>query len=156
MLCPGGQDEQLETIYGRERVFLRKRAGFVRLALLHGLPLVPAFCFGSSDIYYTSRALHPLRLWLVRNLRVALPLYSGAFGCFAYPTPRGFPFAVKQSVVFGDPLLFARPQSADGTPREPTAAEVDAAHAQFIDALTKLFEEHKAAYGYGDRTLEVL
>merc|ERR1719395_274078 len=50
MLCPGGQDEQIETIYGRERVFLRKRAGFVRLAIIHGVPVVPAFCFGSSDL----------------------------------------------------------------------------------------------------------
>jgi len=33
LVCPGGQDEQLETIYGRERVFLRKRSGFIRKAV---------------------------------------------------------------------------------------------------------------------------
>merc|ERR1719210_2082973 len=32
MLCPGGQDEQIETIYGRERVYLKTRSGFIRLA----------------------------------------------------------------------------------------------------------------------------
>ena len=42
MLCPGGQDEQLETIYGRERVYLKRRAGFIRLAIIHGVPVVPA------------------------------------------------------------------------------------------------------------------
>merc|ERR1712232_494435 len=65
MLCPGGQDEQIETIRGRERVYLRRRAGFIRLALLHGIPVVPAYCFGSSDLYFTSRAFHNLRRWLV-------------------------------------------------------------------------------------------
>ena len=101
MLCPGGQDEQIETIHGRERVFLKKRAGFIRLALIHGVPVVPAFCFGSSDLYYTSRLLHGLRAWLVRNLRLALPLYSGCWGMFAYPTPIGFPLPVAQDVKPG-------------------------------------------------------
>ena len=149
MLCPGGQDEQIETIYGRERVFLRKRAGFVRLAIIHGVPVVPAFCFGSSDLYYTSRLMHGLRRWLVRSLRIALPLYTGAWGFFAYPTPKGFPLPVPQNVVFGDPIKFAQMDA-------PTKEDVDAAHAQFIAALTKLFDEHKAQYGYATRTLEVL
>ena len=149
MLCPGGQDEQLETIYGRERVYLKRRAGFVRLAMIHGVPVVPAYCFGSSDLYYTSRALHGLRSWMVRNLRIALPLYSGDWGMFAYPTPKGFPLPVAQHVVFGDPISF--PQVAD-----PTKEQVDAAHQQFIAALNALFEEHKAAYGCAGRKLEVL
>ena len=41
------------------------------------------------------------------NLRIALPLYSGGWGMFAYPTPKGFPMAVPQNVVFGDPIKFA-------------------------------------------------
>lgn len=68
---------------------------------------------------------------------------------FAYPTPKGFPLAVPQNVVFGDPLTF--PQLAD-----PSAEEVSSAHAQFIEALTRLFDEHKATYGCAERTLEVL
>ena len=149
LLCPGGQDEQLETIYGRERVFLRKRAGFIRLAIIHQVPVVPAFCFGSSDLYYTSRFAHPLRNWLVRNLRVALPLYSGGPGLFMYPTPMGFPLPKAQSIVFGDPITF--PHAA-----EPTSKEVSQAHEAFIAALTNLFDTHKAAYGCAGRTLEIL
>ena len=149
MLCPGGQDEQMETIYGRERVFLKKRAGFVRLALIHNVPVVPAFCFGSSDLYYTSRLAHGLRVWLVRNLRIALPFYSGDWGMFAYPTPRGFPRAVPQDIVFGDPISLPHIL-------EPTKEQVAAAHDTFIAALTKLFDAHKAEYGYPNRKLEVL
>ena len=36
---------------GQEVMYLRKRLGFVRLALKHGVPLVPAFAFGQSDAY---------------------------------------------------------------------------------------------------------
>ena len=50
LLCPGGQDEQIETIYGRERIFLKRRSGFIRLAIEHGVPVVPCYCFGSSDL----------------------------------------------------------------------------------------------------------
>ena len=121
----------------------------MRLALIHGVPVVPCFCFGSSDLYYTSRLGHGVRKWLVRNLRIALPLYSGDWGFFAYPTPKGFPRKIPQDIVFGEPLSFAH------TP-EPTAEQVNAAHEQFIAALTKLFDTHKAEFGYASRTLEVL
>merc|ERR1711879_632258 len=90
-LCPGGTDEQIETICGRERVFLKNRSGFIRLAVKFGVPVVPAYCFGSSDIYGTSRAFHGVRKWIVRNLRIAIPLYWGGWGLWMYPTPFGFP-----------------------------------------------------------------
>ena len=149
LLCPGGQDEQIETIFGRERVFLKRRAGFVRLALEANVPVVPCFCFGSSDLYFTSRVAHGLRRWLVRNLRISLPIYTGDWGLFAYPTPKGFPRTVAQHIVFGQPLVFPKRE-------EVSAKDVEEAHAQFIAALTALFDEHKAAFGYAGRTLEVL
>ena len=99
---PGGQDEQLETICGRERVYLKSRKGVVRLAMIHNVPLVPAYCFGSSDLYRTYGAFYGARRWLVRNLRIALPLYSGDWGFFCYPTPKGFPLQVPQDIVFGE------------------------------------------------------
>lgn len=151
MLCPGGQDEQIETIYGHERVFLRKRSGFIRLALIHGVPVVPSYCFGSSDLYYTSRVLHGVRRWLVRNLRIAVPLYSGALGMYMYPTPVGFPLPVPQNIVFGEPLVFEQVAEKD-----ITKEQIDAAHQKFIAALIALFDKHKAEFGYGDRKLEVL
>jgi hypothetical protein len=149
MLCPGGQDEQVETIYGQERVFLKRRSGFVRLALIHGVPVVPAYDFGGSDVYYTSRAMHGLRSWLVRRLRITIPLYWGGLGMWCYPTPMGFPLPVPQQIVFGDPIVFERIS-------DPTKEQVDAAHQRFIVSLTNLFDEHKTAYGCAGRTLEVL
>ena len=148
-LCPGGQDEQLETICGRERVYLKSRKGFVRLAMIHNVPLVPAYCFGSSDLYRTYGAFYGVRRWLVRNLRIALPLYSGDWGFFCYPTPKGFPLQVPQDIVFGDAWT---PPHVE----EPTRDDVSKAHAVFVAKLTRLFDENKAEYGYPNRKLEII
>jgi hypothetical protein len=166
--------EQLETIHGRERVVLRKRFGFVKLAMEHGTPLVPTYVFGSSDLYYTSRLLHGARMAVVKSLRIAIPVYWGGWGFFAYPSPKGFPLLVQQArshdrtpqasfracaqmaractpqnVVFGDPLPMERVE-------KPTNEQVAAEHARFVVALTSLFDEHKGRFGAAGRTLEVL
>ena len=149
LVLPGGELEQLETICGRERVYLKKRAGFVRLAIVHGTPLVPAYVFGSSDLYHTSRALHGLRVWISHALHIAIPLYWGRLGLYIVPSPVGFPRRVPQQIVFGDPIRFE-------TQASPTKEYVAACHAQFVDALERLFDAHKAEFGYADRSLEVL
>lgn len=47
---PGGEREQLETVYGEHRVFLKSRKGFIKLALEHGAHLVraPIICYVSQ------------------------------------------------------------------------------------------------------------
>ena len=57
-MCPGGVMECLYMERGREVVYLRKRSGFVRLALQAGAPLVPVFAFGQSDFYGYCRVFH--------------------------------------------------------------------------------------------------
>ena len=38
---------------GRERAYLKKRAGFIKYALQHGYLVQPAYTFGESDMYVT-------------------------------------------------------------------------------------------------------
>mmetsp|Transcript_47589 Transcript_47589/g.112655 ORF Transcript_47589/g.112655 Transcript_47589/m.112655 type:complete len:118 (-) Transcript_47589:191-544(-) len=115
----------------------------------HGVPLVPVYVFGCSDLYYTSSFLMSLRMWLVKNLRVALPIYWGGWGLCYYPNPSGFPLPVPQNVVFGDPIEVPHTE-------KPTKEQVAAAHATFVAALIALFDQHKAQFNAADRTLEVL
>ena len=37
----------------------------------------------------------------------------------------------------------------------PSAEAVDALHERYVAALSALFEKHKAAHGYADRTLHI-
>ena len=55
--------------YGKEVLYLKKRMGFVKLALRNGVPLVPAYVFGANDTFRTSTVLQRTRLALVKNLR---------------------------------------------------------------------------------------
>jgi len=69
-VLPGGEAEQMLTQRGKQRVFLNKRKGFVKLALEHGASLVPVYAFGETDLYHTSNFVMGLRKWLMKNLRV--------------------------------------------------------------------------------------
>ena len=145
LVLPGGEAEQIRTIYGRERVFLKNRKGFIKLAMRKGLPVIPSYVFGVSDYYYTSNAFFRPRLWLQKRLGICIPLASGYLGSMFCPFP------VKTTIVFGDPLSFEMKEKGS-----PTAEELDKAHGEFCQALQQLFDLHKKELGYGERELEIL
>lgn len=143
LVVPGGMDEQIRTEYGREIVYLKKRKGFIKLAMRKGVSVVPVYVFGSSDAFHTSNFLFSLRHWIMRNLRMCIPIASGLWGSSC-------PLPVKTTIVMGEPLLFT--PNIDG---QPSDDELNAAHKDFMTALTKLFDEHKEPLGYADRKLEI-
>ncbi|GAX10144.1 hypothetical protein FisN_3Lh339 [Fistulifera solaris] len=144
LVLPGGQAEQIHTVYGREIVYLKKRKGFIKLAMTHGVPVVPGYVFGASDYFYTSSFALNFRLWLVKTLGISIPLAFGQYFTPLCPRP------VATTIVFGDPIRFTTKID-----RQPIVEEVDQAHAQFCLALTCLFDHHKKEFGYGDRVLEI-
>jgi 2-acylglycerol O-acyltransferase 2 len=144
LVLPGGEAEQIRTVYGKDKIYLKDRKGFVKLAMRHGVPIVPAYAFGVSDYYHTSMACFGPRLWLQKTLGVCIPLAAGLWGSVFCPLP------VKTTIVFGAPLSFELKEKGS-----PTKEELDTAHAQFCKALRDLFDSHKQELGYGDRELEV-
>ena len=138
---PGGEKEQLETVFGEHRVLLSHRKGFVRLALEQGASLVPVYAFGETNLYYHSQAFISFRRWLVQRFGVAIPLLSGRFGLM--------PFRERVTLVFGSPIAVDRISN-------PSADDIDALHKVYIDHLVKLFNDHKESLGYGDKTLHIM
>ena len=139
----GGQQEQLRTTHGKEIVYLKRRKGFVKLALEFGVPLVPVYIFGSSDAYYTSQFALSTRLAIVKYLGISITLGQGYLWSSHCPLP------VDTTIVFGEPIVVTKVE-------KPTAEQVDALHAKFISELRRLFDEHKDSLGYGDRILEIV
>jgi 2-acylglycerol O-acyltransferase 2 len=45
---------------GLELVFLKKRKGFIRLAMQHGSPIIPVYAFGQNGTYGWLRPGPPL------------------------------------------------------------------------------------------------
>jgi 2-acylglycerol O-acyltransferase 2 len=146
LILPGGQAEQIRTRRGKEMVYLKRRKGFIKLALKHDVEVVPVYVFGCSDYYNTSHAFIKFRLWLLKHFGICIPLASGAFHSLICPFP------IQTTIVFGKPQTFQKTKNI----ADPTIEEVNTAHDQFMVALTNLFDEHKDRLGYGDRELEIL
>lgn len=51
-LIPGGFNEAGHMIYAKERIYIKRRAGFIKYALEHGYAILPAYSFGESTSYW--------------------------------------------------------------------------------------------------------
>ena len=140
-IIPGGSEEVAIHQPGRENLYLKKRAGFLKYALQHGYTVVIAFTFGESDLYSSLSALRPLNLWLVKRFGFVLPVFCGSWF---------FPLLPRRDVplhtVFGKALVLPRLD-------DPTAEQVAEWHATYMRELEDLYESHKAQFGYADRKL---
>ncbi|MFC0289691.1 hypothetical protein, partial [Kaistia hirudinis] len=130
-IIPGGSEEVALHQNGRENLYLKKRAGFLKYALQHGYTLVIAFTFGESDLYKSVSALRPLNLWLVKTFGFVLPIFWGTWF---------FPLLPRRDVplhtVFGKALHLPKIEN-------PTAAQVAEWHATYMRELEDLFDRHK-------------
>jgi 1-acyl-sn-glycerol-3-phosphate acyltransferase len=140
LLYPGGEREQMMTVRGKHRLYLKDRKGFVKLAIESGAQLVPIYVFGETDLFEHSSLFLGARLTLMRKFGVAIPLIYGRAGLL--------PFATSVTAVVG-PALTVQQKS------NPSNADVDEAHSRYVSALEALFEENKAAFGYADAVLEI-
>jgi 2-acylglycerol O-acyltransferase 2 len=74
---PGGIWEMVHSRWGEETIYVQKRLGFVRIAMESGTPLLAAYAFGENQIFRGSGFMLGPRLWVVRKLRVGIPLMTG-------------------------------------------------------------------------------
>lgn len=115
LICPGGEAEQIITTYGREKVYLSNRKGFIKLAMRTGVPVVPCYVFGSTDSYYTygtntdfndpenrnfDWTFYKLRYKLMKNFGICITVCSGLWGSQVCPLPK------KTTIVTGKPIRF--------------------------------------------------
>lgn len=135
-LPPGGFEEATISYFEKDRVYIKKRVGFVKLALQNGYNVVPVYTFGENETYFNLQGLWKLRLWL-NGLGVPAIVIFGSWLCPLLPkrNPRGL------RVVVGDPVVLP-------TIANPTREEVKLWHDKYIAALIRLFDEHKEGY-YG-------
>ena len=75
MLVPGGYEEATLTEKGKDKVFIKDRKGFVKLALEFGYHLIPVYTFGESSLY-TTLSLRKFGLFLNKAKIPGLLMYS--------------------------------------------------------------------------------
>jgi hypothetical protein len=135
-LPPGGFEEATLTCRNKDRVYIKKRTGFVKLALQHGYNIVPVYTFGENQTYDNIQGMWNFRLWLNKLGIPAIVVFGSWF----------FPILPKRDncglrIVVGEPVVLP-------TISNPSREEVKHWHDKYIAALTRIFEEHKEEY-YG-------
>lgn len=134
-LPPGGFEEATLTSTTQDRVFIKRRYGFVRLCLKYGVAIRPVYVFGEGRLFSNVQGLWNLRLALNR-FGVPTILVWGRWFCPFLPKK-----GVKLHIVIGRPLNLPKIES-------PTKDEVALWHGKYIVELKRIYEEHKeAAYG---------
>ncbi|XP_077288317.1 2-acylglycerol O-acyltransferase 1-like isoform X2 [Arctopsyche grandis] len=141
-LVVGGAAESLNCHPGLYKVILKRRKGFVKLAMKNGTPLVPVFSFGETELYEQFKnpegsLVRILQDWFRETTGIApiLPLGRGllqySFGIV--------PQRKTVTTVVGKPIEVARNP-------DPTEEEIDRVHTEFIKGLEDMFEEGKSKY----------
>jgi len=145
VLVPGGARESMNGEKDKIKLVLKRRKGFIKLALEHGVSLVPTFSFGEQYVYNLApnppgSLLHSIQTWFLAKTGVPLLFFLGR-GVFQYSfgwVPNRTPI----HVVVGAPI------QVNKTPN-PTIEEVDSLHSKYVSALTALYREHSPKYGPG-------
>lgn len=132
-LQPGGIPEQLRTSHEQEQAIFAPNVTFCRLALQHGVPLLPCYLFNENQLYETTPARQRFSRKVFAATGVPLILVTGRWGL-----PWIVPRPTTINVRFGRPVEVGPPQKA------PSAAAVEELYARYVAELRRLFDEHKA------------
>lgn len=127
VLYIGGIAELFKSSRKEERLYLKKRKGFIKVALREGVDIIPVYLFGNTSVL-TVMKTGPLAN-MSRKLQVSLTYF---WGKYYLPIPR----PEKLLYVRGKPL---------GLPHilEPTNEDVDKWHVIYCEEVTRLFNENK-------------
>lgn len=154
VIVVGGAAESLLAAPGTNDLVLAKRKGFVRIAVETGASLVPVFAFGENDVFETyippsGTRLHKFQQAWKNTFGCANPFFWGVglFGGTGLLCRK-----VPLTAVVGAPIQV---EKFAGSCKDPAFAEqVDKYHAQYVEALKQLYEEHKQKYAH-DRKREL-
>uniref|UniRef100_K3WBZ2 Acyltransferase n=1 Tax=Globisporangium ultimum (strain ATCC 200006 / CBS 805.95 / DAOM BR144) TaxID=431595 RepID=K3WBZ2_GLOUD len=130
---PGGFEEATLYQYGKHRVFIKKRFGFIKLALQYGYKVYPAYTFGEE---LTFTAFPFLLRWRLKLNEFKIPgaAFIGSPFCFFMPRSE-----VDLVTVVGHPIQFPHIE-------HPTKDDVQKYHALYVAKLQTLFDKHKGKY----------
>lgn len=148
VLMVGGLPEISNYHQNKIVLVIRKRLGFVKLALETGSDLVPLFSFGEAEIFHQPSGMNSfLEKVIASNIGFYPVVFSG----------RGFlqnsigilPKRREINIVVGKPIEVEKIE-------EPSQEDIMQVHQQYIQQVVQLYEEHKKKYGYQDIELEII
>ncbi|XP_071951810.1 2-acylglycerol O-acyltransferase 2-B-like [Antedon mediterranea] len=148
----GGAIESLNARPNLHKLYLEKRRGFVKKAIVHGAHLVPMYSFGETDVYDQvenpeGSFLRKFQRFLTNMFGFAPPVFHGR-GIFNYMFGI-IPYRRPINTVVGKPIPVKQNPC-------PTEKEISKLHEEYKTQLEKLFNEYKSKFGVSkDQKLEI-
>jgi 2-acylglycerol O-acyltransferase 2 len=138
----GGARESLDAQPNSLKLVLKRRKGFVKLALRTGADLVPVLAFGENELYDQVRSdnhplVHKAQLVVKKLLGFTIPLFF-ARGVFNYDVGM-MPFRRPLNIVVGRPIKVVQSKN-------PDSDYVDEVHAKYIEELERIWKEWKGQF----------
>ncbi|KAK5601036.1 hypothetical protein CRENBAI_005271 [Crenichthys baileyi] len=148
VIVVGGAAESLASSPGINRVVMKQRKGFVRTALEHGADLVPVYSFGENELFQQVIFSEDS---LGRRLQGLFKTIMGFAPClFVGERIALLPYRKQVTTVVGSPISVPKCVT-------PTEKQVDHYHGLYMEALSKLFHEHKVSCGLSEsHKLEII
>lgn len=125
-------------------LYLNSRLGFIKLAMQYGVPIVPCFSFGLRDSFSFWIPRNKLLVKLGRQIGFLPMMFFGMWGA-----PLGPAKPCQYVTVVGKPIPVSKNT-------DPTEEDLRRVQKVYLEAMTKLYEEHKADHGMGNITLRII
>ncbi|KAJ7780289.1 DAGAT-domain-containing protein [Mycena maculata] len=138
----GGAAESLSAHPGTADLTLRRRVGFIKMAIRHGADLVPVFSFGENDIYEQMPNEHGTTVYRLQEkfksvFGFTLPLFHGR-GLLNYNLGL-MPYRRQIVAVIGRPIHVTQTEN-------PSLEEVTAVQMQYIEELERIWNTYKDVF----------
>jgi hypothetical protein len=127
VLYVGGMAELFLSCENEEKLYLKNRKGFIKLALQEGVDVIPIYMFGNTSVLSVLKT--PTLSYISRKFGVSL---TYIWGRWYLPLPRDR----KILYVSGKPLGMPQIQN-------PTQQDLDKWHAKYCQEVTRIFEKYK-------------
>ncbi len=135
LVYPGGDAEAMRPFRDRNRIVFGARRGYVKLALRHGVPIIPVVAHGAHNTAMILDDGQWLVKWLGLDRRLRLNAWpttlSFPWGLTFGPPPPYVPFPTRIRVEILAPIRFDR----EGDEAASDSAYVEACHLAVLGAM---------------------
>mmetsp|Transcript_33644 Transcript_33644/g.73622 ORF Transcript_33644/g.73622 Transcript_33644/m.73622 type:complete len:328 (-) Transcript_33644:115-1098(-) len=130
---PGGVKEQLITRHDQEQAVFPKNLGFLRIAIRHGMDILPVYVFNENQLYKRVAGFDRVSELVFKLTGLAVPVATAKMGL---PVAGLLPRSAEIHVRWGEPLAVGPPEP------EPSDERVEALFVEYVTRLQRIFDLH--------------
>jgi len=147
VLMVGGIPEIANGQKDKIVLVIRKRKGFVKLALQHGADLVPCFTFGEVDLFGQFYHVNTYVRDKLRKYMGFAPVFFNGKG-FLQDRIGLLPARQPMHLVVGKPIKVDKVS-------DPTLEDIESLHEEYVATVVALYKENREKYGDPSKELVI-